>query len=129
MAKKIYRTARGKLVDIDQIIIANEEAIAVGNMKVNARGDQLGPGGKIKKTRNKVMKEFYKPHKVGPMPDNLEAPTAPNKKAVEKKIEQKVAPKAEVVKEQPKEESSKPLRGKLAKTLKEKKQSNDNNQN
>jgi len=57
---KIYRSALGKAVDIDQIRLANEEVIAIGNMKVNARGDELGPGGEIVRTRNEVMAEYYK---------------------------------------------------------------------
>ena len=56
---KIYRSAMGKSVDIDQILLRNETTISVGNMKVNARGDELGPGGKIVKTRDQVMKEYY----------------------------------------------------------------------
>lgn len=56
---KIYRTAMGKQLDIESLISKNEKVIAVGNRKVNARGDQLGPGGKIVKTRDQVMKEFY----------------------------------------------------------------------
>ena len=50
----------GKQIDIDAIQHTNAEVIAVGNMNVNARGDQLGPGGKVVKTRNEVMKENYK---------------------------------------------------------------------
>jgi hypothetical protein len=56
---KIYNTAMGKRVDLDSILLKNEEVIAVGNMKVNARGDLLGPGGKVIKTRDQVMKEYY----------------------------------------------------------------------
>lgn len=56
---KIYRSAMGKSIDIDQILLRNETTISVGNMKVNARGDELGPGGKIVKTRDQVMKEYY----------------------------------------------------------------------
>lgn len=58
--KKIYRTALGKVLDMDNLRLANEETIAVGNMKVNARGDELGPGGKISRTRNQVMDEYYR---------------------------------------------------------------------
>lgn len=58
--KKVYRTALGKTLDMDNLRLANEETIAVGNMKVNARGDELGPGGKIAKTRNQIMDEYYK---------------------------------------------------------------------
>lgn len=56
---KIYRSAMGKSIDIDQILLRNETTISIGNMKVNARGDELGPGGKIIKTRDQVMKEYY----------------------------------------------------------------------
>lgn len=58
--KKTYRTALGKALDMDNLRLANEETIAVGNMKVNARGDELGPGGRISKTRNQVMDEYYR---------------------------------------------------------------------
>ena len=37
----------------------NETVIAVCNMRVNARGDQLGPGGKIVRTREEVMSDHY----------------------------------------------------------------------
>ena len=56
---KIYRTAMGRRLDMDTLIARNEKVIAVGNRKVNARGDQLGPGGQIVKTRDQVMKEYY----------------------------------------------------------------------
>lgn len=59
---KTFKSARGKLVDMDMLRLANESIIAVGNMKVNARGDQLGKGGKIVKTRAQVMAEYHKLH-------------------------------------------------------------------
>ena len=55
-----YRTAHGKMLDIDKLRLVNEKTIAVGNMKVNARGDQLGQGGEIIATRNQVMNQQYK---------------------------------------------------------------------
>ena len=58
--KKVYRTALGKAIDMDNLRLANEETIAIGNMKVNARGDELGPGGQIARTRNQVMDEYYR---------------------------------------------------------------------
>jgi len=60
MAKRTYRTANGKQVDMDTLALKNETVIAVGNMRVNARGDQLGPGGRIVKSREEVMKDHYK---------------------------------------------------------------------
>lgn len=58
--KKIYRSALGKEVDIEKLRNQNELTLAVGNAKVNARGDELGPGGKIIKKREDVLKEYYK---------------------------------------------------------------------
>lgn len=41
MTKKVYRTAQGKIVDLGALQLQNENVRAVGNMKVNARGDLL----------------------------------------------------------------------------------------
>jgi len=48
-----YRSMRGKEVDMEKLNLKNELTPAVGNMKVNARGDELGQGGKIVKPENK----------------------------------------------------------------------------
>jgi hypothetical protein len=58
--KKVYKSALGRIVDIDNLRLSNEEAIAVGNMRVNARGDELGPGGEVVRSRNEVMSDYYK---------------------------------------------------------------------
>ncbi len=58
--KRVYTTANGRRINLDAIIAHNEESIAVGNMKTNARGDELGPGGKIERKRNEVMADYYK---------------------------------------------------------------------
>jgi hypothetical protein len=57
--KKVHRTANGKMVDMDQLRQRNELVPAVGNARVNARGDQLGPGGKIIRSREDILKDFY----------------------------------------------------------------------
>lgn len=59
MAKNVYRTAAGQHVNVDTMRLINEGVVAVGNMSVNARGDQVAPDGSIIKTRNEVMKEHY----------------------------------------------------------------------
>jgi hypothetical protein len=59
MATNTYRTAQGKMINMDSLRVRNEQAIAVGNMKTNARGDELGPGGIVVRTRDQVMKEYY----------------------------------------------------------------------
>lgn len=58
--KKMYRTMQGRLIDIDKLRASNETVRAVGNMGVNARGDVIGQGGRILKSKDDVMKEYYK---------------------------------------------------------------------
>jgi hypothetical protein len=78
---KIYRTAQGRQLDMEAIRLQNELVPALGNMRVNARGDQLGPGGKIVKTREMIMDEYYKT-RATPATDNIpqqsEIPTRSN---------------------------------------------------
>lgn len=57
--KKVYRTANGKNIDMDLLRQRNELTPAVGNSRVNARGDELGPGGKIVRKREDILKDFY----------------------------------------------------------------------
>lgn len=54
-----YRTMQGRVIDMDRLRSQNELMPAVGNMKVNARGDEIGPGGKIVRTREQIMAEYY----------------------------------------------------------------------
>jgi len=51
----VYRTALGKHVDIDQIRLQNEETVAVGNMRVNARGDVLNHSGQINQHKDDII--------------------------------------------------------------------------
>jgi hypothetical protein len=57
--RKVYKSMQGKTVDMDLLRQKNELTPAVGNAKVNARGDELGPGGQIIRKREDVMKEYY----------------------------------------------------------------------
>ena len=57
--RKQYRSMRGKNVDMDMLRKRNELTPAVGNARVNARGDEIGPGGKIVKKREDVISEHY----------------------------------------------------------------------
>ena len=58
-ARQTYKTMRGKTVDMDLLQQRNELTPAVGNARVNARGDELGPGGQIIKKREDVVAEHY----------------------------------------------------------------------
>lgn len=57
--RKQYRSMQGKVVDLDKLISKNELTPAVGNIKVNARGDEIGPGGQIIRKREEIMAEYY----------------------------------------------------------------------
>ena len=73
MAKREYKTAGGKSIDFDTLALKGEETIAVGNMGVNARGDKLGTGGGVVKTREEVMADYYRIHN-GTIPQDKEIP-------------------------------------------------------
>ena len=57
--RKLYRTMQGRMVDIEKLRASNESVKAVGNMNVNARGDVVGQGGKIIKTKEDQIKDYY----------------------------------------------------------------------
>jgi hypothetical protein len=56
---RIYTSMRGKEVDMEKMGLRFEKTPAVGNMKVNARGDEIGEGGKIVRTREQVLQDYY----------------------------------------------------------------------
>jgi hypothetical protein len=60
IAKKAYKSMQGTEVDMEKLRNQNELALAVGNARVNARGDEIGPGGKIIRKREEVVQEYYK---------------------------------------------------------------------
>lgn len=66
---KLYTSMRGKAVDMEKLNLQNELLPAVGNMKVNARGDELGQGGKIVKTREEIMADYYAKNPRAPKED------------------------------------------------------------
>ena len=56
---KLHTSMRGREVDMEKLTLRFENVPAVGNAKVNARGDELGPGGTIKRTREQVLQDYY----------------------------------------------------------------------
>jgi len=64
----VYRTMQGREIDLEKLISQNELSPAIGNMKVNARGDELGPGGKIVRRREDIVNEYYEPNVVKKTP-------------------------------------------------------------
>jgi hypothetical protein len=69
MSKKIYRTAQGRVVDFGALQAQNEQVRAVGNMKVNARGDKLDADGNIISTRaQQVNRNLNRTTNAAPAP-------------------------------------------------------------
>ena len=60
--RKQHISMQGKAIDMDLLRQKNELTPAVGNVRVNARGDELGPGGKIIRKREEVMADYYRDH-------------------------------------------------------------------
>ena len=56
---RTYMSMRGKEVDMEKMSLRFEKTPAVGNMKVNARGDEIGEGGKVVRTREQVLQDYY----------------------------------------------------------------------
>jgi hypothetical protein len=55
MAQNLYRSARGKMVDMAKLSIQHELTPAVSNVRMNARGDLLGADGQIIKHNETVF--------------------------------------------------------------------------
>jgi len=127
MARRVHRTARGQAIDMETLRLANENTIAVGNMKVNARGDELGFGGKVVRTRKEVMDETYKVHTMVPQDDRVftdadeseAANTKPTSSGVETVVKEEPKPTVEGFVAPKEEPASEPqtMRGGLAAAL------------
>ena len=59
MTQKIYKTAQGKTVDMGRLMVQNEKTRAVGNMKVNARGDLVDDMNNIVSTKPQQVNNQY----------------------------------------------------------------------
>ena len=100
--KRMYRSMQGRMIDVEKLRAANESTQAVGNMKVNARGDVLGAGGRVVTPKAEVIKQYYeqpkgKASEGEPRAIQTPAPKPVETKAVETKaVEPKkvAAPKA-----------------------------------
>jgi len=68
---KTYRTSSGKSIDFGALLLANETAPAIGNMNVNARGDEIDPSGNITKSREDIMREYNELNTMIPSDDDI----------------------------------------------------------
>lgn len=69
---------RGKTIDMDILRKKNELVPAVGNARVNARGDELGPNGTIVRKREDIIREYYE-RNPNAMRDEIGGFTPPKK--------------------------------------------------
>ena len=59
MTKEVYKSARGKTVDMGALRLKNEKERAVGNMKVNARGDAVDDKNKSVHSKPQQVHQQY----------------------------------------------------------------------
>jgi len=69
MTNKVYRAAMGKTVDMGALVLRNEHTRAVGNQKVNARGDTLdGTNRIIDKKTQQAQRQYKRQAVAAPQP-------------------------------------------------------------
>ena len=103
MAKQ-HKTMRGKAVNMDALRIQNEKTIALGNMNVNAAGDELGPGGVVVKDASRRVREENQLHTM--IPNKIRVSTSAaaaeqkasdaNAEKVEKELAEKILADADI---------------------------------
>lgn len=54
------KSNKGQNIDMEALIAANKESPAVGNMRVNAAGDVVGPGGKVVQPNEDRVRAYYR---------------------------------------------------------------------
>lgn len=82
--KKPHTSMRGKVLDMDGMRAQNDQNVAIGNARMNARGDVVGRGGKIEIRREQIIRDFYNRNPQGTssvslkpaVPDVFESPSA-----------------------------------------------------
>jgi len=77
---KLYKTSKGKIIDMDALRVQSENSPAIGNMNVNGRGDKLGRGGKVVERAEEKTRAYYKENpravKRVDIKDDIKQPTS-----------------------------------------------------
>ena len=88
-------TNKGVVIDLESLMAQNSDAPAMGNMRVNAKGDVIGKGGEIVQKSEDRVRAYYEDNPMsstaksslkGPMPDQPvqeESDMAPEMKTAE----------------------------------------------
>ena len=95
--RKVYRSANGKTVDMDMLRQRYELTPAVGNARVNARGDELGKGGKIIRNREDVVREYYEASQASIQDEVIQRPEETAAPVTKKAPAKKTTPKKDSV--------------------------------
>lgn len=69
MTKEVYRSANGKVVDMGALRLRNEKVRAVGNMKVNARGDEINEKDQVVRKKTEQANNQYRRQTTAPTAD------------------------------------------------------------
>lgn len=88
MTSKIYKSARGKLVDLGALMLENEHVRAVGNMNVNARGDFLDSHNRVIEPKAKRVQRQYKRQANVAEPTQVSGSTRSARRSVKEKESQ-----------------------------------------
>ena len=59
MTKEVYKSANGRPVDMGALRLQNEKIRAVGNMKVNARGDEINDHNQVIRKKPEQVNSQY----------------------------------------------------------------------
>jgi len=70
MTKEVYRSANGKTVDMGALRLQNEKVRAVGNMRVNARGDEVDDNNNVIRKKSEQIKKQYQRQTSQPRPSS-----------------------------------------------------------
>jgi hypothetical protein len=70
MTNKVYKSAMGKTVDMGALMLQNEQVRAVGNMKVNARGDVIDSANRVIDRKINQVNRQYRKQTAGSAPTN-----------------------------------------------------------
>jgi hypothetical protein len=88
-------TNKGVVIDLESLMAQNSDSPAMGNMRVNAKGDVIGKGGEIVQKSEDRVRAYYEDNPMsstaksslkGPMPDQPvqeESDMAPEMKTAE----------------------------------------------
>jgi hypothetical protein len=85
-----HRTAKGKMIDMAALAKANDQARAVGNAGMNARGDAIDRSGNVIRT---VQAKARAQHDTTSAPVTAKMSDTPNNKPTKRATTENVAPK------------------------------------